>query len=388
MKRISNIYKDVCDIDNIIHMTDMVLSKIRNKNKKEEFILHKIEHIANIKERLESKNIEFNEYNIFLITDPKCRIILSQNIEDKIINHLIAKHILIRTFESKFIDSMCATRLGRGTSYAIKLMKKYINEIKLKYNNFYILKIDIKKYFYNIDHNVLKGILKKHIKDKDALKILNIIIDSTNDDYINKKIEKLKNNRIKILNDELLIKETNELPFYKIGKGCGIGDMTSQSFGLLYLMEICHYIKEELHIKYFINFMDDFILIHEDKDYLKYCLNVIRNKLLNEYKLEINSKTRIYSIKEGVEFLGFRFILKNNKLILKLRNKNKIKFKNQIKILKQLKDYKYINDKKYNMILSSLKGHLQYGNCKNLYIKNVNIKKIENIFYDKEKVLI
>ena len=93
--------------------------------------------------------------------------------------------------------------------------------------------------------------------------------------------------------------------------------------------------------------------------------------MMNEYKLELNKKTRIYSIKEGVEFLGFRFILKNNKLILKLRNKTKAKFKNQIKILKQLKDYKYINEKKYNMILSSLKGHLQSGNCKNLYMKNV-----------------
>ena len=371
MKRISNIYKNVCDVDNIIEMTDMVLSKVRNRNRKEEFILHKTEHIANIKDRLERKNIGFAEYNIFLITDPKCRIILSQNIEDKIINHLIAKHILIRTFESKFIDSMCATRLGRGTSYAIKLMKKYINSIKLKHKNFYVLKIDIKKYFYNIDHNVLKEILKKHIKDKDALEILNIIIDSTNEPYINKKIDILKVNRIKSLRDDLLIQETNELPSYKVGKGCGIGDMTSQTFGLIYLMEICHYIKEDLHIKYFINFMDDFVLLHEDKQYLKKCLIKIREKMMNEYKLELNKKTRIYSIKEGVEFLGFRFILKNNKLILKLRNKTKAKFKNQIKILKQLKDYKYINEKKYNMILSSLKGHLQSGNCKNLYMKNV-----------------
>ena len=125
MKRMSNIYKNVCDVDNIIEMTDMVLSKVRNKKKKEEFILHKAEHIANIKDRLENKNIGFSEYHIFLITDPKCRVILSQNIEDKIINHLIAKHLLIRVFEPKFVDSMCATRLGRGTSYAIKLMKKY-----------------------------------------------------------------------------------------------------------------------------------------------------------------------------------------------------------------------------------------------------------------------
>ena len=156
------------------------------------------------------------------------------------------------------------------------------------------------------------------------------------------------------MKDNLAIKETLELPLYIKGKGCGIGDMTSQAFGLIYLMEICHYIKEELHIKYFINFMDDFVLIHEDKEYLKKCLIKIKEKMNKDYKLTLNRKTRIYSIKEGVEFLGFRFILKNNKLILKLRNKAKTKFKKKIKILKELKKYQYINEKKYNMILASL----------------------------------
>ncbi len=365
----TNLYKDVCDIDNIIEMTDLVLSKIRNRKRKEEFVLHKMEHIANIKNRLESKNIGFKEYNIFLITDPKCRIILSQSIEDKIINHLIAKYILVRVFESKYIDSMCATRINRGTSYAIKLMKKYINEIKINHSNFYILKIDIKKYFYNIDHNILKEIIRKNIKDKEALNVLDIVIDSTNEPYINERIIYLKENRIKSLKDNLAIKETLELPLYIKDKGCGIGDMTSQAFGLIYLMEICHYIKEELHIKYFINFMDDFVLLHEDKTYLKECLNKIKEKITNEYKLTLNDKTRIYSIKEGVEFLGFRFVLNNNKLILKLRNKTKTKFKKNIKILKELKKHQYIDDRKYNAILASLKGHMKSGDCRNLFNK-------------------
>jgi len=69
--------------------------------------------------------------------------------------------------------------------------------------------------------------------------------------------------------------------------------------------------------------MDDFVLIHEDREYLKKCLVKIREKMLNEYKLELNKKTRIYCVKEGVEFLGFRFILKNKKVIMKLRNSSK-----------------------------------------------------------------
>ena len=180
MKRASNLYSELYNIDNIINMTDKVLSKVRNKRRKEEFILYKSEHIINIKNRLESRNFNLEKYHIFLITDPKCRVILSQNIEDKIINHLIAEHILKKVFEPIYINSMCATRIGKGTSYAIRLMKKYINEMKLKDDNFYILKMDIKKYFYNIDHDVLKRILRKSIKDKDTLMILNKIIDSTN----------------------------------------------------------------------------------------------------------------------------------------------------------------------------------------------------------------
>ena len=160
MKRVSNLYSDLYNLDNIINMTDKVLSKVKNKERREKFYLYYSEHIISIKKRLESNDINLGKYNIFLITDPKCRVIMSQSIEDKIINHLIAEYLLVRVFENRYIDSMCATRINKGSGYATKLMKKYLNEIKLKHNKFYILKLDIKKYFYNIDHNILKRMLQ------------------------------------------------------------------------------------------------------------------------------------------------------------------------------------------------------------------------------------
>ena len=371
MKRINNLYSDLHDIDNIIKMTDKVLSKVKNKSRREKFYLYYSEHIINIKNRLESKNINLGKYNIFLITDPKCRVIMSQSIEDKIINHLIAEYLLVRVFDKIYVDSMCATRVNKGSGYATKLMKKYLNEIKLKYNTFYILKLDIKKYFYNIDHNVLKRILKDNIKDKEALNILFKVIDSTNEKYINERIIKLKEKRINFLNNKYLIEETKNIPLYEYNKGCPIGDQTSQSFGLIYLNEICHFIKEKLHIKYFINYMDDFIIIHNDKKYLEYCLNIIKDKLYKEYKLELNRKTRIYNIKECIEFLGYRYIIKNNKIIIKLRSITKKNFKKNVNILKLLKKYKYISNKKYEMLLSGYKGVLSKGNCSNLYYRSV-----------------
>ena len=377
MKRLNNLYKDICNINNIIDMTDSVCKKVRNKKKVNKFELYKMEHIINIYNRLNNKNYKFDKYNIFMITRPKCRIVMAQEIEDKIINHLVAEYILVKVFENKFGNSMCATRKNKGTLYGVKILKKYLNKMK-KNNNFYILKIDISKYFYSIDHDILKKILKKKIKDKDALNILFNIIDSTNRDYINEEIIKLKESRVKYLkkanlnNKYKLIKEAEEIPIYKIGKGTALGNQTSQAFGLIYLYELIHFIKEKLHIKYIINYMDDFIIIHENKEYLKYCFNKIEEKLEEDLKLKLNpKKSKIESIKNGIDFLGYIFYIKNDKVILKLRKRNKTNFKKKIKQLKQLQKYNYIDEIEFKRQISSYFGLLKYGNCNNLWYKVV-----------------
>ena len=377
MKRVSNLYHKVYDIDNINKMCDLVCSKVKNKEKAEKFMLYKSEHIINIRNKLMSKNLDFSKYSIFLITDPKCRVIMSQSIEDKVINHLVAKYLLVDVYENIYTNSMCATRINKGSSYGIHLLKKYLNKIKYKYTNFYYLKIDIKKYFYNIDHNILKSILSHKIKDKDALEVLYKIIDSTNNKYINKRIDNLKNNRIVYLKDNHLIREVEEIPLYKYNKGCSIRNQTSQAFGLIYLYEFNHYLKKRLHLKYVINYMDDFIIIHEDKDYLNYCLKQIRKYLCDNLKLGLNEKkTRIDNIKNGIDFLGYRFIIKNNKVIMKLRNRVKKNFKKKVKFLNELILNNYISKKEFKNLLSSYKGLLINGNCNYLYYKytNMNLK--------------
>ena len=116
-------------------------------------------------------------------------------------------------------------------------MKKYLNEVK--YNNFYILKCDINKYFYSISHNKLKNMLKSKIKSNDVLNILFTIIDSTNKNYIKSYIDK-----------------EVDIPKFRYGYGLPIGNMSSQIFAILYLNNLDHYIKEKLKIKYYIRYMD------------------------------------------------------------------------------------------------------------------------------------
>ena len=311
-KRVGNIYNKITDLDNIIKMSEVVMRNTKNKRKIEKFNQFFSCNVIDIKNILENKNYKISKYNIFLIKEPKYRIIMSQNIKDKIINHLVAKYFLTDILNNKLIDTNIATRKYKGTSYGIKKLKKYLNEIK--YKNFYILKFDISKYFYNIDHDILKELIKTKIKDNDALNIIYNIIDS-----INNEIRKLKYKETSKLKNKSLINEINNIPEYIYNKGLPIGNMTSQILAIFYLDELDHYIKNNLKIKYYIRYVDDGILIHEDKLYLRYCLNKIEN-ILNKYKLKLNSKTKIYSIKEGFEFLGFRYYIKNNKLVMKVNN--------------------------------------------------------------------
>ena len=197
------------------------------------------------------------------------------------------------------------------------------------------------------------------------------IIDSTNSTYINDCIKKLKNDRIKYLDNLELIKETEKIPLYEYNKGCSIGNQTSQAFGLIYLCDFNHYLKEDLHLKYVVNYMDDFIIVHEDKKYLNYCLEKIEKYLTNKLKLELNiNKTKINGIKNGIDFLGYRFIIKNNKIIMKLRTRVKYNFKRKIKNLMMLVNSDYIDKKTFYKWLSSYNGLLKYGHCKNLYHKS------------------
>ena len=117
---------------------------------------------------------------------------MSQKIEDKVINHLIAKYFLIDVFDKSLSNRNCATRIGKGTHYALKIFKQDYNYFLNKYGKFYILKLDISKYFYNLDHKIIKEIIRKKIKDKDVIKILDIVINSTDEKYINKQIIQIK----------------------------------------------------------------------------------------------------------------------------------------------------------------------------------------------------
>ena len=371
----NNLYHKICDIDNIMTFEHIVSVNTSNKKKVEKFQEHYVENIYKIRDILMSKNYIPGEYNIFFIHEPKLRLIMSNNIQDKIINHLVAYYLLVEVFDKTFIESTVATRKGRGTHYGLNLTKKYLNDMKRIYNdNFYYLKFDISKYFYNIDHDVVKSMISNKIKDKDAVNIIDKIIDSTDAEYINEKIKILKINEINKIRSSSLsekekiirIQEVEKIPLCKRGKSAPIGSMCSQIIAVMYLDKLNHFIKEKLKIKYYVLYMEDGVLIHQDKEYLKYCKEEI-SKFISSIKLNLNiRKTRVDSIKNGLDFLGFKFYIVNNRIVLKVRNETKKKFKKKMEKVNKLYEKNLITFKERKCIFDSYIGHLSYGDCSKL----------------------
>ena len=297
MKRKNNLYKDIYNIDNIIKVTNEVCRNTKNKRKVNKFKEYKCIYVSKIYNELKNKEYKVGPYNVFTIYEPKERRIVSQSVYDKIVNHLVARYILMPALLPCLINTNVASRKGLGTSAGYKYFKDFSRICKINYKEYYILKCDIKKFFASIDKEILKNKIRKRIKDKDALEIVYDIIDS----------EKT---------------------------GIGIGNMTSQIFAIYYLNDLDHYIKEKLKIKYYVRYQDDFLLFHISKEYLKECFIKITEFMKTE-NLELNSKSRLYRNSNNFIFLGkdSKGRIYKKKKIRKHINKKYYMYKtNQIKL--------------------------------------------------------
>ena len=313
-------FKELIDIYNEVRVN------VRNKDKIIKFERFKMEYLVYIYNILNTDSYKGGHYYLFLIKDPKVRLIMSESIIDKIINHYVARYILYNKLNKYLINNNVATRKNMGLDYGIKLLKKMIERNK-KYEKFYFLKLDIYKYFYSIDHNVLKSLLIDKLDSREYNIICNII-DSTNYSYINSYISKY-------------IDKYPDIIRYEKGKGLALGLMTSQFLGIFYLYKLHHYIVHDLHIKDFIVYMDDYILIHHDKKYLEFVRDKIINILNDIYHLKVNkNKTMIKSSACGISFLGYNFKVINKKTIIRISNSSKKKLKKKVKKIK----YQYDND--------------------------------------------
>ena len=365
-------YDEMLTYDNILSVFYKIQKNCKNKRAVCDFYDRLNTNLLNILKILKSRNYKFSKYRIFLITDPKYRIIMSENINDKIVNHMVSKHILLPALESKLIDTNVATRINKGSRYAFEKFNQYLKTLLYQKKEIYVLKLDIKKYFYNIDHEILYNMIKKYIKEEDSLKIIKYIISLTNESYVNEDIYYIKRNMIKYITKSKLsqnekrikLKQIKEIPYYRKGRGLSLGNYSSQLLAIFYLNNVDHYIKEELHFKYFLKYMDDLLIIDTDKEKLKNAFNLIEKKI-NELKLELNSKSNIYKMSNGISFLGYKFVIKNNKIIIKYNNQT-IR-----RIDRKLRNLKKYDEELYKKSYGSYQG---YFKCSNTGLKYKYLK--------------
>ena len=150
------LYDQICDINKIEKIYYNIKLKTKHKKKNLNFEMYYMSNVMYLYHVLNERKYKHNYYHIFLVKEPKYRIIMSESIFDKIVNHLISEEILLPLIEPKLLDINVATRREKGTKLGLNYVKKYINAMRKQYeNNFYILKCDISKYFYNIDHDII-----------------------------------------------------------------------------------------------------------------------------------------------------------------------------------------------------------------------------------------
>ena len=333
----SNLYKAHC------------IARRGKRNTKEviQFELNLSMNLTELSDSLKDGSYKVPGYYSFEIYDPKERTIHSLHYKDRVVQHCLCDEVLAPILEKKLIYDNAACRKGKGTHFALNRVTEFLRKYYRKYGtNGYILKCDIRKFFDSIDHKVLKRKLRKVIFDDRVLALIDGIIDS--------------------------YESTS-------GKGLPLGNQTSQWFALYYLDGFDRLIKEKLHIKYYSRYMDDCVIIHEDKEYLKHCLNVMKNKVENDLHLSFNEKTVIFPIRNGVNYLGWHFYLtETGKVIRKVSSKTKKRYKRKLKYL----EYEYANDymsmEEIDTVLNSYNAHLSCGNTYHLRenaLKNFVLKK-------------
>ncbi len=250
----------------------------RDKRKRkdvEQFSVHLIDNVLELHHDLVNGTYQHGSYEAFRINDPKPRDIHKASVRDRLVHHAIYR-ILYPYFDTKFIFDSYSCRRAKGTHRAINRFRDYAR--KVSRNNtqtVWVLKGDIRKFFANINHQILGNILKKHIRSGNTILLLSKIVRS----------------------------------FHTLGNpdiGLPLGNLTSQLLVNIYMNEFDHFMKRGIKAQHYIRYADDFVILHEDKNYLESMLPKISRFLKIQLKLSLHpDKVFIKTLASGIDFLGW-----------------------------------------------------------------------------------
>lgn len=341
-KTIRNCYYRKLTFDNLYNAYIRASLNKRNKRSVIKFSVDLETYLSSIYNELYNNSYNSSKYREFVIYEPKKRVIKALPFRDRIVHQWYIEEFIKPYIVPRFIEDSYACIIGKGTHQAILKLNKYMKIMNKKYGEYYIIKFDISKYFESIDKNILYKIMMKYISDKYLLNLTyNIIFDN----------------------------DFNGIP---------IGNYTSQFFANIYLNELDQYIKRTLKIKYYVRYMDDFIIFDNDLNHLKKCKDIIIDILENEYKLKVNKKkTWICNIDSGFSFLGYTCKVIDNKTIVRIKKSNIDKIKKRVKEVKYLYDNKRIDIYKAFCTIMTYTYSYKFSD-------NKKIKKVINRYWYEE----
>jgi len=279
------------------------------------------DNIFQLYQELKNKAYKHSKYTSFYIKDSKLRHIHKACVKDRVLHHAIFR-ILYPIFDKLFIFDSYSCRNDKGTHKAINRLQSFCRkESKNNIKTIYILKLDIRKFFDSIDHNILLSLIRKKVKDENAIWLIKTIINSFS---------------------------------IKPDEGIPLGNITSQLFANIHLNELDYFIKHNLRIKYYIRYCDDFVVVDDSKEHLECFISEISN-FLNNLKLSIHpDKIIIKKYHQGIDFLGYINFPHHRTLRTKTKKRMLRRINKKIRDLKQNK----ITEESFNQTIQSYLGVL------------------------------
>ena len=272
-RQFTHTYNDIISLENLLEAWEEFLTGKRNRADVQLLERDLMKNIIALHKDLVTKNYQHSPYQAFNISDPKPRNIHKATVRDRLLHHALYRK-LYPFFDKTFIADSYSCRKGKGTHKALKRFHALGNRIsKNNTKTCWILKCDIRKFFANIDHEILLRILAKYIPDQDILWLLNNIISSF---------------------------ETRS------NVGLPLGNLTSQLLVNIYMNEFDQYMKHDLKAKYYIRYADDFVVFSQNKEWLMEILRYIVVFLRDRLRLQLHpDKVSVTTLASGVDFLGW-----------------------------------------------------------------------------------
>lgn len=302
MKIYKNIFSKIISLENLFLAWGEFKRDKRKKKDVLEFEWNLEENIFQLEQELKLKTYKHSSYSSFYIHDPKQRHIFKASVRDRVLHHAVFS-VLNPIFELTYIPNSFSCRIGKGTHKGVKVLNKMLNKVSGNgHKQCFALKCDIKKFFDSIDHDILFKIISKRIKDKDALWLIKEVIDSYS------------------VSMSIISERESNL---QSRKGVPIGNLTSQLFANIYLNELDQFIKNELRVKYYVRYTDDFVIAADNTEYLHNLINPISFFLKHNFKLQLHpQKVIIRKFNQGVDFLGY--VIRSHHRLVRTKTKKRI----------------------------------------------------------------